>query len=71
MLFLRVCEEKYVSKTIKNCKIKWDQNNNVNKNAETVNDLPGNTDHKFNCYVLTRVLKNEIYLQKKNSINIL
>ena len=48
------CGETYVGETIRNCKIRWDEHNDVNKNLEPVNH------HEFSWYVLTRAPENNL-----------
>ena len=59
------CGETYVSETTRNCRIKWDEHNDVNKNTEPAKHLAGNIEHEFSWYVLTRALTNT--LKKNNS----
>ena len=54
------CGETYVGETIRNCKIRWDEPNNVNKNSEPGKHLARNIEHEFSWYVLTRAPKNTL-----------
>ena len=54
------CGETYVGKTIRNCKIKWDAHNDVDKNSEPAKHLAVNIEHEFSWYVLTRAAENTL-----------
>ena len=54
------CGEMYVGETIRNCKIRWDEHNDVNKNSEPAKHLARNTEHEFSWYALTRALENTL-----------
>ena len=54
------CGETYVGKTIRNCKIKWDEHNDVDKNSEPAKHLAVNIEHEFSWYVLTRAAENTL-----------
>ena len=41
------CGEVYVGETIRNCKIRCDEYNDVNKNSEPAKHLARNIEHKF------------------------
>ena len=51
------CGETFVGKTIRNCKIRWD---NVNTNSEHAKHLAKNIDHKFSWYILTSAPENTL-----------
>ena len=55
-----LCEERYVGETIRNCKIRWDEYNDANKNSEPAKHLARNIEHEFSWYVLTRTLVNTL-----------
>ena len=44
--------------TIRYCQIRWDVHTDVNKDSEPAKHLPGNIEHEFSWYVLTRAPKN-------------
>ena len=54
------CGETYVSETIRSCKIRWDEHNNVNTNSEHAKHLAKNIDHKFSWYILTGAPENTL-----------
>ena len=37
----------YVNETIRNCKIRWDEHNDVNINSEPAKHLPRSTEHEL------------------------
>ena len=45
---------------MRNCKIRWDEHNDVNKNSEPAKHLARNIEHEFSWYVLTRTLVNTL-----------
>ena len=65
MLFIRVfvhLVKRYVGETIRNCKIRWDEYNDVSKNSELANHLARYIEHEFIWYVLARALENTLKL---------
>ena len=54
------CGETYAGETIRNCKIRWDEHNNVNTNSEHAKHLAKNIDHKFGWYILTSAPENTL-----------
>ena len=54
------CGETYVSEAIRDCKIKWDEHNDVNTNSEHVKHLAKIIDHKFSWYILTSAPENTL-----------
>ena len=65
MLFVRVfarAEKNYVGEIIRNCKIKWDEHNDVNKNSEPAKRLARNIEHEFSWYVLRRASEKTLKL---------
>ena len=50
----------YVGETIRNCKIKWDEQNDVNKNFEPAKDLARNIKHEFSWYVPATAPENTL-----------
>ena len=48
------CGETYVGETIRNCKIRCDDHNDVNKNSEPAKHLARNIEHKFSWFILAR-----------------
>ena len=54
------CGETYVGETIRNCKIRWDEHNDVNTNSEHAKHLAINIDHKFSWYILTSTPENTL-----------
>ena len=54
------CGETYVAETIINCKIRWDEHNDVNTNSEHAKHLAKNIDHKFSWYILTSRPENTL-----------
>ena len=65
MLFIRVfarVEKIYVGEIIRNCKIKWDEHNDVNKNSEPAKHLARNIEHEFSWYVLRRASEKTLKL---------
>ena len=55
------CGETNVGETIRNCKTRWDEHNDVNKNSEPAKHLAKNIEHQFSWYELTRSLENILY----------
>ena len=63
MLFIRVfvrLVKRYFGETIRNCKIRWDEYNDVSKNSELANHLARYIEHEFSWYVLTRAPENTL-----------
>ena len=54
------CGETYFGEIIRNCKIRWDEHNVVNKSSKPTKHLARNIDHEFSWYVLTRVPVNTL-----------
>ena len=54
------CGEMYVGETIRNCKIRCDEHNDVNKNSEPAKHLAKNTEHEFSCFILARAPVNAL-----------
>ena len=54
------CGGTYIGETIKKCKIRWDEHNDVNKNSEPAKHLARNIEHEFSWYVLTRAPENTL-----------
>ena len=54
------CGETYIGETIRNCKTRWDEHNNVNTNSEYAKHLAKNIDHKFGWYILTSAPENTL-----------
>ena len=54
------CGETYVGEAIRNCKIRCDELNDVNKNSEPAKHLARNIEHKFSWYILARALLNTL-----------
>ena len=52
------CGEKHVGETIRDCKIRWDEHNDVHKNSESAKHLARRTEHELIWYVFTRAPKN-------------
>ena len=50
----------YVCETIRNCKIKCDEQNDVNKNFEPAKELARNIEHEFSWYVLATAPENTL-----------
>ena len=43
------CGETYAGKTIRNCKIRWDEHKDVNKNCEPAKYLARNIEYEVVC----------------------
>ena len=54
------CGETYVGETIRNCKIRCDERNDVSKNSEPAKHLARNIEHEFSWYILARAPVNTI-----------
>ena len=54
------CGERYFGEIIRNCKIRWDEHNDVNKSSEPAKHLARNIDHEFSWYALTRAPENTL-----------
>ena len=54
------CWETYVGGTIRNCKIRWDEHNDVNKISEPAKHLVRNIEHEFSWCVLRRTPENTL-----------
>ena len=54
------CGETYVGETIRNCKIRCDEHNDVSKNSEPEKHLARNIEHEFSWYILARAPVNTI-----------
>ena len=54
------CGETYVAETIRNCKIRWNEHNDVNASSEHAKHLAKNIDHKFSWYILTSAPENTL-----------
>ena len=54
------CGEKYVGETIRNCKIRCDEHNDVKKNSEPAKHLPRKIEHKLSWYILARAPVNTL-----------
>ena len=54
------CGETYIGETIRNCKIRWDEHNDVNTNSEHAKHLAKNIENEFSWYVLTRAPENTL-----------
>ena len=54
------CGEVYVGETIRNCKIRYDEYNDVNKNSKPAKHLARNIEHKFSWYMLARAPVNTL-----------
>ena len=52
--------ETYVGENIRNCKIRWDEHNEVNKDFESAKHLARKIEHEFSWYVLTRAPENTL-----------
>ena len=52
--------ETYVGETIRNCKIRCDEHNDVDKSSDPAKHLARNIEHEFSWYVLTRARENTI-----------
>ena len=50
----------YIVETTRNCKIRWDEHNDVNKNSELAMHLARNNEHEFSWYVLARAPENSL-----------
>ena len=48
------CGETYIGETIRNCKVRCDEHNDINKNSEPANHIARNTEHKFSWFILAR-----------------
>ena len=55
-----LCGETCVGETIRNCKIRWDEHNDVNKNSESAKHIDRNIEYEFSSYVLTRAPENTL-----------
>ena len=55
-----LCGERYVSETIRNCKIRCDEYNDVSKNSEPAKHLARNIEHEFSWYILARAPVNTL-----------
>ena len=54
------CGGTYVGETIRNCKIRCDEHNDVNKNSESAKHLARNIEHEFSWYILGRAHVNTL-----------
>ena len=54
------CGEIYVGETTRNCNIRLDGHNDVNKNSEPAMYLARNIEHEFSWYVLTKAPENTL-----------
>ena len=54
------CGETYVGETIRNCKIRCDEHNDVNKNSEPAKHLARNIEHEFSWFILARAPVNTL-----------
>ena len=54
------CGETYVGETIRSCKIRCDEHNDVNKNSEPAKHLAGNIEHEFSWFILARAPVNTL-----------
>ena len=54
------CGETYVGETIKNCKIRCDEHNDINKNSEPAKHLARNIEHEFSWFILARAPVNTL-----------
>ena len=52
------CGETYVGETIRNCKIRYDEHNDINKNSEPAKNLARNIEHECSWFILARVPAN-------------
>ena len=52
------CGETYVGETARNCKIRCDEHNDINKNSEPAKHLAINIEHEFSWYILARAPVN-------------
>ena len=50
----------YVGETIRNCKIRWDEHNDVNKNSELAMHLARNIEHEFSWHVPAKAPENTL-----------
>ena len=50
----------YFGETIRNCKTRCEDHNDVNKNSEPAKHLARNIEHKFIWYILTRTPVNTL-----------
>ena len=55
-----LCGERYVDETIRNCKIRCDEYNDVSKNSEPSKHLARNIEYEFSWYILARAPVNTI-----------
>ena len=54
------CGETYVGETIRNCKIRCDEHNDINKNSEPAKHLARNIEHEFSWFILARTPVNTL-----------
>ena len=54
------CGETYVGETIRNCKIRWEEHNDISKNSEPAKHLARSIEHEFSWYVLARAPENTL-----------
>ena len=54
------CGETYVDETIRNCKIRCDEHNDINKNSEPAKHLARNIEHEFSWFILARASVNTL-----------
>ena len=49
VIYKGICSygETYIGETIRNCKIRWDEHDNVNTNSEHAKHLAKNIEHKL------------------------
>ena len=55
-----MCGETYVGETIRNCKIRCNEHNDVNMNSEPAKNLAINTEHEFSWDILARAPVNTL-----------
>ena len=54
------CGETDVGETIRTCKIRCDEHNDLNKNTEPAKHLARNIEHKFTWFILARAAVNTL-----------
>ena len=60
VMYKGICSygETYVGKTIRNCKIRCDEHNDVNKDSEPAKHLAINIEHECSWYILAKAPVN-------------
>ena len=54
------CGQTYVGETIRNCKIRYNEDNDTNKNSEPAKHLATNFEHEFSWFILARAPVNTL-----------